>query len=328
MARETANLKLYLPEDNEFYDVEKDQNENFEKLDTWSKNVNDNLANLEKNKSNINHLHDDRYYTETEVDEMFKKYCPYGVGDYLYTENSTHPATRWVGTTWVRVVDKFLLGAGNTYTVGAEGGAAQVQLTVNNLPAHSHTYSSSFNWGHTHSYSNSINLAHNHTYSSNFNWAHTHYYSNSINWSHAHSQPAHAHTQPAHQHTVPWGEHGVNFPYGTVTGNNKLGAKEADWDNNWMLTSVAGGENTGAAAPNTNTSGGVTSFSGNTGSSGGTSAISGTTANAGTVTSFSGNTGSSGTTSTIGGTTAATGSGQSFSLMNPYRAVFIWRRTA
>ena len=33
MSRETSYLKLHLPDENEFYDVEKDQNKNFEKLD-------------------------------------------------------------------------------------------------------------------------------------------------------------------------------------------------------------------------------------------------------------------------------------------------------
>ena len=33
MSRKTEYLKLHLPEENEFYNVEKDQNENFEKID-------------------------------------------------------------------------------------------------------------------------------------------------------------------------------------------------------------------------------------------------------------------------------------------------------
>lgn len=41
MARETEFLKLFLPSENEYYNVEKDQNENFEKIDTklkeWDK---------------------------------------------------------------------------------------------------------------------------------------------------------------------------------------------------------------------------------------------------------------------------------------------------
>lgn len=34
---------------------------------------------------------------------------------------------------------RFLLGAGNGYNLGGEGGAATVTLTVNQMPAHSHT---------------------------------------------------------------------------------------------------------------------------------------------------------------------------------------------
>ena len=328
MSKETKNLKLYLPEDNEFYDVEKDQNENFEKLDKWSKNVNDSLGDLENKKSDKTHLHDDRYYTETEVDNMFKKYCPHGIGDYLHTENESHPATRWLGTTWIRVVDKALIGAGNKYELGSEGGATQVQLTNGNLPSHGHNYSSDFNWTHNHSYSNSVNWAHTHSWSGSINWAHTHYYSNSINWSHQHSQPEHAHTQPGHQHVVPWGEAGVEFPYGTIWHRNMGSKGNMDWDNNWMLTSPAGGEWTGAAAPMTNWSGGVTGFSGNTGSSGGNTNLGGNTSAAGTTTEFSGNTANGGTISKITGTTAATGGTQAFDILNPYRAVYIWKRIA
>lgn len=35
--------------------------------------------------------------------------------------------------------DRFVVGAGNTYSVGAKGGANQVTLTVNQIPSHSHT---------------------------------------------------------------------------------------------------------------------------------------------------------------------------------------------
>ena len=64
--------------------------------------------------------------------------CPYRVGDYLCTENSTHPATSWPGTSWERLQGRMLMGASETYHVGSEGGEAEHTLTVPEIPAHSH----------------------------------------------------------------------------------------------------------------------------------------------------------------------------------------------
>ena len=64
--------------------------------------------------------------------------CPYRVGDYLHTENPTHPTTSWPGTSWVQVQGRMLMGASDTYPVGSEGGEAEHTLTVPEIPAHSH----------------------------------------------------------------------------------------------------------------------------------------------------------------------------------------------
>lgn len=46
------------------------------------------------------------------------------------------------GSTFVvtNLVDKFVIGAGSTYTVGATGGEASHTLTVNEMPSHAHNY--------------------------------------------------------------------------------------------------------------------------------------------------------------------------------------------
>ena len=46
--------------------------------------------------------------------------------------------------------DRFVVGAGSTYAVGATGGAATVALVTGNLPAHAHTLSSGGAASHTH----------------------------------------------------------------------------------------------------------------------------------------------------------------------------------
>lgn len=64
--------------------------------------------------------------------------CPYRVGDYLFSENPTHPATSWHGTSWEQLQGRMLMGASGTYPVGREGGEAQHTLTVEEMPAHNH----------------------------------------------------------------------------------------------------------------------------------------------------------------------------------------------
>lgn len=48
--------------------------------------------------------------------------------------------------------DRFVVGAGRGYAVGETGGAAQVALTVDQLPPHAHTGSTDQAGEHTHSY--------------------------------------------------------------------------------------------------------------------------------------------------------------------------------
>lgn len=63
------------------------------------------------------------------------------VGSLYWSSSPTDPATLFGGT-WTRIKDRFVLAAGDTYGNGATGGSATVKLTVSNLPAHSHTCSS------------------------------------------------------------------------------------------------------------------------------------------------------------------------------------------
>lgn len=79
---------------------------------------------------------------------MFKS-CPYEVGDILVTMNATDPAVRWPGTTWeVFAPGRVLIGAGKgtdvngtsmEFKVGTTGGEYSHQLTVGEMPSHSHS---------------------------------------------------------------------------------------------------------------------------------------------------------------------------------------------
>ena len=61
----------------------------------------------------------------------------YPVGSIYMSVSSTSPATLFGGT-WSQLTDRFLLGAGSTYTAGNTGGAATVTLTTSQMPAHTH----------------------------------------------------------------------------------------------------------------------------------------------------------------------------------------------
>ena len=57
---------------------------------------------------------------------------------YMNYANSQSPAST-LGGSWTRIYNKFLIGAGSSYTIGSEGGEAAHALTANEMPAHTHT---------------------------------------------------------------------------------------------------------------------------------------------------------------------------------------------
>lgn len=61
----------------------------------------------------------------------------YPVGSIYMSANGVNPQYLFGGT-WTPVQDRFLLGAGTTYSAGATGGEASHKLTVAELPNHSH----------------------------------------------------------------------------------------------------------------------------------------------------------------------------------------------
>ena len=62
----------------------------------------------------------------------------YPVGSIYMSVNSTSPATLFGGT-WVQIEDTFLLASGSNYAAGSTGGEAAHTLTVDEMPAHSHS---------------------------------------------------------------------------------------------------------------------------------------------------------------------------------------------
>lgn len=64
----------------------------------------------------------------------------YPIGSIYMSVNSTNPGS-FIGGTWSRIQDRFLLAAGSSYSAGSTGGAATHTLTVDEMPSHTHTYS-------------------------------------------------------------------------------------------------------------------------------------------------------------------------------------------
>lgn len=61
----------------------------------------------------------------------------YPVGAVYISTSSTDPGTLFGGT-WEQLKDRFLLGAGDTYSNGETGGKASHTLTVDEMPTHTH----------------------------------------------------------------------------------------------------------------------------------------------------------------------------------------------
>lgn len=58
---------------------------------------------------------------------------------FITTDGDFDPHEKWGGT-WELLEDSFLVGAGNTYTLGATGGEATHTLTENEMPRHLHNW--------------------------------------------------------------------------------------------------------------------------------------------------------------------------------------------
>ena len=61
----------------------------------------------------------------------------YPVGSIYLSTTAVNPATLFGGT-WAQIKDTFLLSAGSKYSLGNTGGAAEVTLTANQMPKHTH----------------------------------------------------------------------------------------------------------------------------------------------------------------------------------------------
>lgn len=225
MSRKTEYLKLHLPEENEFYNVETDQNENFEKidrkikeLDTFEKKTGFNLDKTDMFNLDDTNLLGTAKALKALYDALNRKIdnldlCPYKIGDVYVTTNTANPANIWIGTSWKKIEDRFLKATNKEEVPKTMGGSNSKTLTVENIPTHKH----------------SINI--------------------DSSGSHTHTQASHVHTQPSHTHKFP-----IITREGWGTGNGADRRSPGSY-NSTLDTFSAGGENTGSAQPVIHSSG-------------------------------------------------------------------------
>lgn len=87
----------------------------------------------------------------------------YPIGSIYMSVNDISPTT-FLGGTWERIKDKFLLSAGDSYSAGSTGGEASHILTTSELPSHNHTATSNSTGSHSHT--NSMYNQNNQNYTS------------------------------------------------------------------------------------------------------------------------------------------------------------------
>ena len=66
--------------------------------------------------------------------EKFKNFCPVPIGWLAYIDTEEHPATRYLGTTWVKLEDVFIKGTKSGEVSGQTGGSNTKTISKANLP--------------------------------------------------------------------------------------------------------------------------------------------------------------------------------------------------
>lgn len=258
----------------------------------------------------------------------------YPVGSIYMSVNSTSPSSLFGGT-WVQLKDRFLLGAGDTYSNGATGGAATHTLTAAEMPGHTHTVGA-----HSHGLKNHTHSLNDHTHSLN---SHTHTLGGHTHTlSHTHNIPALSGSTSengGHSHTESQWVVGVTSQYSWHQAQGYIGIA-ADFNHsspyytiNDMTTqgwATTGGYNTSVAGNHTHTVTTVAKTSGaasNSTTSGPspttTGQASGSTAGPNPTTTGAA---SGDTTNSTAFESGSKGSGGAHNNMPPYLVVFIWKR--
>ena len=258
------------------------------------------------------------YTSGSLVNDLLNRVYP--VGSIYMSAVNVSPAS-FLGGTWQAIEQgRMLMAAGSSWQAGTTGGAAYHALTVQEMPAHDHSATETAAGGHTHGASTGSAGAHAHSGSTNN--AGNHYHTGTTN-----GAGDHAHTRGSmnitgalwNLGTAPQGTNGAIYIGGAPT--------NPAWIDSHVRTTSGTSINFDASRSwtgSTSTNGGH-SHSYST-SWAGEHAHSLSIASAGAHTHSVAIAAAGAHTHAI--TIGKTGSGAAFSILPPYIAVYMWRRTA
>ena len=258
------------------------------------------------------------YTSDSLVSDLLNKVYP--VGSIYMSAVNVSPAS-FLGGTWQAIEQgRMLMAAGSSWQAGTTGGAAYHALTVQEMPAHDHSAVETAAGGHTHGASTGSAGAHSH--SGGTNNAGNHYHTGTTNGAGSHS-----HTRGSmnitgafwNLGTAPQGTNGAIYTGGAPT--------NPAWIDSHVRTTSGTSINFDASRSGT----GSTSTDGSHTHSYSTS-WSGLHAHSLSISSAGAHTHSVAIAAagahTHAITIGKTGSGAAFSILPPYVAVYMWRRTA
>ena len=256
------------------------------------------------------------YTSGSLVNDLLNRVYP--VGSIYMSAINVSPAS-FLGGTWQAIEQgRMLMAAGSSWQAGTTGGAAYHALTVAEMPAHDHSATETAAGGHTHGASTGSAGAHSHSGSTNN--AGNHYHTGTTN-----GAGSHAHTRGSMNITGSFsgvGDDGVEPSYSGAF--YKTGGRTVPVSNKGDPDYVTGFDASRSWTGSTSTDGSHShSFST---SWAGEHAHSLSIASAGAHTHSVAIAAAGAHTHAI--TIGRTGSGAAFSILPPYIAVYMWRRTA
>ena len=244
----------------------------------------------------------------------------YPVGSIYMSAVNASPAS-FLGGTWQAIEQgRMLMAAGSSWQAGTTGGAAYHTLTVQEMPAHGHSATETAAGGHTHEASTGSAGAHAHSGSTNN--AGNHYHTGTTN-----DAGSHSHTRGSMNITGAFWNLGT-APQGT---NGAIYTGGAPTDPAWIDSHV---RTTSGVSINFDAS---RSWTGSTSTDGShthrySTSWAGEHAHSLSISSAGAHTHSVAIAAagahTHAITIGKTGSGAAFSILPPYIAVYMWRRTA
>ena len=88
------------------------------------------------NSNHLNNIEDGIVNISNELSNFIN--IVYPIGTIYTSSNSTSPASLFGGA-WTQLKDRVIVGAGGSYAVNSTGGAETHTLTVDEMPAHTHS---------------------------------------------------------------------------------------------------------------------------------------------------------------------------------------------